>query len=69
MEQLQLSVDTKFVSDIMLAKVLEIRESTWQQLQGVVDAVKSIPVGLRFLLGLAMTIGGGFCEHRCAKKN
>lgn len=69
LEQLQLSVDTKFVSDIMLAKVLEIRESTWQQLQGVVDAVKSIPVGLRFLLGLAMTIGGGFCEYCCSKEN
>ena len=58
LEQLQLSVDTKFVSDIMLAKVLEIKESTWQQLQGVVDAVKSIPVGLRFLLGLAAVIAG-----------
>lgn len=66
LEQLQLSVDTKFVSDIMLAKVLEIKESTWQQLQGVVDAVKSIPVGLRFLLGLAAVIGCGFCEHYCA---
>ena len=53
-----MSVDTKFVSDIMLAKVLEIKESTWQQLQGVVDAVKSIPVGLRFLLGLAAVIAG-----------
>lgn len=69
LEQLQLSVDTKFVSDIMLAKVLEIKESTWQQLQGVVDAVKSIPVGLRFLLGLAAVIGGGFCEHYCADGN
>lgn len=69
LEQLQLSVDTKFVSDIMLAKVLEIRESTWQQLQGVVDAVKSIPVGLRFLLGLAAVIGCGFCEHYCADGN
>lgn len=53
----------------MLAKVLEIKESTWQQLQGVVDAVKSIPVGLRFLLGLAAVIGGGFCEHYCADGN
>ena len=69
LEQLQLSVDTKFVSDIMLAKVLEIKESTWQQLQGVVDAVKSIPVGLRFLLGLAAVIGCGFCEHYCADGN
>lgn len=69
LEQLQLSVDTKFVSDIMLAKVLEIKESTWQQLQGVVDAVKSIPVGLRFLLGLAAVIGGGFCEYYCADGN
>ena len=49
--------------------VLEIRESTWQQLQGVVDAVKSIPVGLRFLLGLAAVIGCGFCEHYCADGN
>lgn len=69
LEQLQLSVDTKFVSDIMLAKVLEIKESTWQQLQGVVDAVKSIPVGLRFLLGLTAVIGGGFCEHQCSGGN
>ena len=69
LEQLQLSVDTKFVSDIMLAHGLEIKESTWQQLQGVVDAVKSIPVGLRFLLGLAAVIGCGFCEHYCADGN
>lgn len=69
LEQLQLSVDTKLVSDSMLAKVLEIKESTWQQLQGVVDAVKSIPVGLRFLLGLAAVIGCGFCEHYCADGN
>ena len=69
LEQLQLSVDTKFVSDIMLAKVLEIKESTWQKLQGVVDGVKSIPVGLRFLLGLAAVIGCGFCEHHCADGN
>ena len=76
LEQLQLSVDTKFVSDIMLAKVLEIKESTWQQLQGVVDAVKSIPVGLRFLLGLAAVIAGPVpaaqtvpMAIRCSDKN
>ena len=48
---------------------LEQLQFTWQQLQGVVDAVKSIPVGLRFLLGLAAVIGGGFCEHYCADGN
>ena len=69
LQQLQLQLDTRFVRDIMLAKLLEINESTWQQLQGVVDVVKSVPVGLRFLLGLAMTIGGGFCEYCCSKEN
>lgn len=69
LQQLQLQLDTGFVRDIMLAKLLEINESTWQQLQGVVDVVKSVPVGLRFLLGLAMTIGGGFCEYCCSKEN
>ena len=54
---------------LSVAKLLEINESTWQQLQGVVDVVKSVPVGLRFLLGLAMTIGGGFCEYCCSKEN
>ena len=53
----------------MLIQLFEIKESTFEQLQGVVDAVKSIPVGLRFLLGLAAVIGGGFCEHYCADGN
>ena len=56
LQQLQLQLDTRFVRDIMLAKLLEINESTWQQLQGVVDVVKSVPVGLRFLLGRLLRV-------------
>ena len=57
------------MNELLMGTLFEIKEPIFQRLQGIVDAVKPIPVGMRFLLGLAMTIGGGFCEHRCAKKN
>ena len=44
-------------------------EAAYKVAVKAVDAVKSIPVGLRFLLGLAAVIGGGFCEHYCADGN
>lgn len=69
LESLRLNVDAKFMNELLMGTLFEIKEPIFQRLQGIVDAVKSIPVGMRFLLGLAMTIGGGFCEHRCAKKN
>ena len=69
LESLRLNVDAKFMNELLVGTLFEIKEPIFQRLQGIVDAVKSIPVGMRFLLGLAMTIGGGFCEHRCAKKN
>ena len=69
LQQLRLHLDASFVNKTMLIQLFEIKESTFEQLQGVVDAVKSIPVGLRFLLGLAAVIGGGFCEHYCADGN
>lgn len=69
LESLRLNVDAKFMNELLMGTLFEIKEPMFQRLQGIVDAVKSIPVGMRFLLGLAMTIGGGFCEHRCAKKN
>lgn len=69
LESLRLNVDAKFMNELLMGTLFEIKEPIFQRLQGIVDAVKPIPVGMRFLLGLAMTIGGGFCEHRCAKKN
>lgn len=69
LESLRLNVDAKFMNELLMGTLFEIKEPIFQRLQGIVDAVKSIPVGMRFLLGLAMTIGGDFCEHRCAKKN
>ena len=69
LESLRLNVDAKFMNELLMGTLFEIKEPIFQRLQGIVDAVKSIPAGMRFLLGLAMTIGGGFCEHRCAKKN
>lgn len=69
LESLRLNVDAKFMNELLMGTLFEIKEPIFQRLQGIADAVKSIPVGMRFLLGLAMTIGGGFCEHRCAKKN
>lgn len=69
LESLRLNVDAKFMNELLMGTLFEIKEPIFQRLQGIVDAVNSIPVGMRFLLGLAMTIGGGFCEHRCAKKN
>lgn len=69
LESLRLNVNAKFMNELLMGTLFEIKEPIFQRLQGIVDAVKPIPVGMRFLLGLAMTIGGGFCEHRCAKKN
>ena len=69
LESLRLNVDAKFMNELLMGTLFEIKEPIFQRLQGIVDAVKPIPVGMRFLLGLAMTIGGGFCEHRCAKNN
>lgn len=56
--------------ELSVLNTVDIDETTiLPQLQGVVDAVKSIPVGLRFLLGLAAVIGCGFCEYYCADGN
>ena len=69
LESLRLNVDAKFMNELLMGTLFEIKEPIFQRLQGIVDAVKSIPVGMRFLLGLAMTIGGGFCEYCCSKEN
>lgn len=69
LESLRLQLDINFM-ELSVLNTVDIDETTiLPQLQGVVDAVKSIPVGLRFLLGLAAVIGGGFCEHYCADGN
>lgn len=66
LESLRLQLDINFM-ELSVLNTVDIDETTiLPQLQGVVDAVKSIPVGLRFLLGLAAVIGGGFCEYYCA---
>lgn len=66
LESLRLQLDINFM-ELSVLNTVDIDETTiLPQLQGVVDAVKSIPVGLRFLLGLAAVIGCGFCEHYCA---
>lgn len=69
LESLRLQLDINFM-ELSVLNTVDIDETTiLPQLQGVVDAVKSIPVGLRFLLGLAAVIGCGFCEHYCADGN
>lgn len=69
LESLRLQLDINFM-ELSVLNTVDIDETTiLPQLQGVVDAVKSIPVGLRFLLGLAAVIGGGFCEYYCADGN
>ncbi len=69
LESLRLQLDINLI-ELSVLNTVDIDETTiLPQLQGVVDAVKSIPVGLRFLLGLAAVIGCGFCEHYCADGN
>ena len=69
LESLQLQLDRSFMELSVLNTVNIDEETIFPQLQGIVDAVKSVPVGLRFLLGLAAAIGGGFGEHYCADGN
>ena len=59
LESLRLQLDINFM-ELSVLNTVDIDETTiLPQLQGVVDAVKSIPVGLRFLFRLTTVIGYG----------
>lgn len=69
LENIHFQLDANLIKLSVLYTVDIDEETIFPRLQGIIDTVKVIPAGLRFLLGLAAVIGGGFCEHQCSGGN
>lgn len=69
LENIHFQLDANLIKLSVLYTVDIDEETIFPRLQGIIDTVKAIPAGLRFLLGLAAVIGGGFCEHQCSGGN
>lgn len=69
LENIHFQLDANLIKLSVLYTVDIDEETIFPRLQGIIDTVKVIPAGLRFLLGLAAVIGGGFCEYYCADGN
>lgn len=69
LENIHFQLDANLIKLSVLYTVDIDEETIFPRLQGIIDTVKAIPAGLRFLLGLTAVIGGGFCEHQCSGGN
>lgn len=69
LENIHFQLDANLIKLSVLYTVDIDEQTIFPRLQGIIDTVKVIPAGLRFLLGLAAVIGGGFCEHQCSGGN